>query len=78
MDWRKSSYSAANSGFCVDTASGDEVILIPRRDGQLRLLRPQRSGRRVGAFRGVPAFSAPPLSSRACLSRLLTWAEFAP
>jgi len=41
-----------------------------------RRLHSQRSGRRVGGFRGVSALSTPPaLSSRACLSRLPTWAE---
>lgn len=36
MDWRKSSYSNANGGSCVETASGDGVILIrdtTNRDG---------------------------------------------
>jgi len=27
-DWRKSSYSDANGGNCVETASGDGVILV--------------------------------------------------
>jgi hypothetical protein len=28
MDWRKSSYSGANGGACVETASGNDVILV--------------------------------------------------
>lgn len=28
MDWRKSSYSNAQGGSCVETASGDGVILV--------------------------------------------------
>ena len=28
MDWRKSSYSNANGGSCVETATGDGVILV--------------------------------------------------
>jgi hypothetical protein len=28
MDWRKSSYSGANGGSCVETASGEGVILV--------------------------------------------------
>lgn len=28
MDWRKSSYSGAQGGSCVETASGDGVILV--------------------------------------------------
>ena len=28
MDWRKSSYSTANGGACVETASGDGVVLV--------------------------------------------------
>ena len=28
MDWRKSSYSGANGGNCVETASGDGVIMV--------------------------------------------------
>ena len=27
-DWRKSSYSGANGGSCLETASGDGVILV--------------------------------------------------
>lgn len=27
-DWRKSSYSDGNGGACVETASGDGVILV--------------------------------------------------
>jgi hypothetical protein len=27
MDWRKSSYSGANGGNCVETASADGVVL---------------------------------------------------
>ena len=27
-DWRKSSYSDGNGGACVETASGDDVILV--------------------------------------------------
>ena len=36
MDWRKSSYSDANGGSCVETASGNGVILVrdtTNRDG---------------------------------------------
>jgi hypothetical protein len=36
MDWRKSSYSGANGGSCIETASGDGVILVrdtTNRDG---------------------------------------------
>jgi hypothetical protein len=36
MDWRKSTYSNANGGDCVETASQDGVILIrdtTNRDG---------------------------------------------
>lgn len=36
MDWRKSSFSGANGGQCVETASGDGVILVrdtTNRDG---------------------------------------------
>jgi Domain of unknown function (DUF397) len=35
-DWRKSSYSDGNGGACVETASGDDVILVrdtTNRDG---------------------------------------------
>jgi hypothetical protein len=28
MDWRKSSYSGANGGNCVEAASGDEAVLV--------------------------------------------------
>ena len=28
MDWRKSSYSNAQGGSCVETAAGDGVILV--------------------------------------------------
>ena len=28
MDWRKSSFSGANGGACVETASGDGEILV--------------------------------------------------
>ncbi len=28
MDWRKSSYSDANGGSCVETGAGDGVILV--------------------------------------------------
>jgi hypothetical protein len=27
-NWRKSSYSGANGGSCVETASGDGVVLV--------------------------------------------------
>jgi uncharacterized protein DUF397 len=27
MDWRKSSYSGANGGQCVETASADDVMI---------------------------------------------------
>jgi hypothetical protein len=27
-DWRKSTYSSANGGDCVETASGDGVLLV--------------------------------------------------
>ena len=27
-DWRKSSYSDGNGGACVETTSGDEVVLV--------------------------------------------------
>jgi Domain of unknown function (DUF397) len=36
MDWRKSSYSNANGGSCVEAATGDSVILVrdtTNRDG---------------------------------------------
>lgn len=36
MDWRKSSYSGANGGSCVETASGGGLILVrdtTKRDG---------------------------------------------
>ena len=36
MDWRKSSFSGANGGACVETASNDGVILVrdtANRDG---------------------------------------------
>lgn len=36
MDWRKSSYSGANGGNCVETASGQGVVLVrdtTNRDG---------------------------------------------
>jgi hypothetical protein len=36
MDWRKSSYSGANGGACVETASGNGVVLVrdtTNRDG---------------------------------------------
>lgn len=36
MDWRKSTYSNANGGDCVETASEDRVILVrdtANRDG---------------------------------------------
>jgi hypothetical protein len=36
MDWRTSSFSGANGGACVETASGDGVILVrdtANRDG---------------------------------------------
>jgi Domain of unknown function (DUF397) len=35
-DWRKSSYSDGNGGSCIETASGDGVILVrdtTNRDG---------------------------------------------
>ncbi len=35
-DWRKSTYSSANGGSCVETASGDGVVLVrdtTNRDG---------------------------------------------
>lgn len=28
MDWRKSSCSNANGGQCIETATGDDVILV--------------------------------------------------
>ena len=28
MDWRKSTYSEGNGGSCVETATGDSVILV--------------------------------------------------
>jgi hypothetical protein len=28
MDWRKSTYSGANGGSCVETASGDGLVLV--------------------------------------------------
>jgi hypothetical protein len=28
MEWRKSSYSGSNGGNCVETASGDSVVLV--------------------------------------------------
>jgi len=28
MDWRKSSFSGANGGACIETASNDGVILV--------------------------------------------------
>jgi len=28
MDWRKSSFSGANGGACVETASDDSVVLV--------------------------------------------------
>jgi len=28
MDWRKSSFSGANGGSCVETATGNGVILV--------------------------------------------------
>jgi hypothetical protein len=28
MDWRKSSYSGANGGSCVEAASGESAILV--------------------------------------------------
>jgi len=28
VDWRTSSYSGANGGNCVETASGDEAVLV--------------------------------------------------
>ena len=36
MDWRKSTYSNANGGDCVETASGDGAVLVrdtANRDG---------------------------------------------
>jgi hypothetical protein len=36
MDWRKSSYSGANGGQCVETACGDGVVMVrdtANRDG---------------------------------------------
>ena len=36
MDWRKSTYSGANGGNCVETASGNGAILVrdtTNRDG---------------------------------------------
>jgi hypothetical protein len=37
VDWRKSSYSSANGGSCVETASGSGTIILVRdttdRDG---------------------------------------------
>jgi hypothetical protein len=36
MDWRKSTYSNAQGGACVETASGDGVVLVrdtTNRDG---------------------------------------------
>lgn len=28
MDWRKSSYSGAQGGDCVETASADDVVMV--------------------------------------------------
>jgi hypothetical protein len=28
MDWRKSTYSEGNGGSCVETASGDDMVLV--------------------------------------------------
>lgn len=36
MDWRKSSYSGANGGQCVETASGNSLVMVrdtANRDG---------------------------------------------
>jgi hypothetical protein len=36
MDWRKSTYSDSNGGACVETASGNGVVLVrdtTKRDG---------------------------------------------
>lgn len=36
MDWRKSSYSGANGGDCVETASGNSLVMVrdtANRDG---------------------------------------------
>lgn len=36
MDWRKSSYSNANGGQCVETATGNDAVLVrdtTNRDG---------------------------------------------
>ena len=36
MDWRTATYSNANGGQCVETASGDDVVLVrdtANRDG---------------------------------------------
>jgi hypothetical protein len=41
MDWRTSSFSNANGGQCVETASGDGVILVrdtTDRDGSMLAL----------------------------------------
>ena len=36
MDWRKSSYSDANGGACIETATGSDMIMVrdtANRDG---------------------------------------------
>jgi hypothetical protein len=33
MDWRKSSYSGANGGQCVEVASADEIMVRDTADG---------------------------------------------
>jgi hypothetical protein len=51
MDWRKSTYSGANGGSCVETASGNGVILVrdtTDRDGRTLAFTP-------GAWRAFTA-----------------------
>jgi hypothetical protein len=54
MDWRKSSYSGANGGSCVETASGDGVVLVrdtTNRDGGTLAVSAQAWAAFVGTLR---------------------------
>ena len=50
MDWRKSTYSEGNGGSCIETASGDGVILV----GTLRTATADTGVQRQG-IAGVPS-----------------------
>ena len=55
MDWRKSTYSGANGGSCVETASGNGVVLVrdtTDRAGAMLAISPAAWRRLVRELRG--------------------------